>query len=259
MRRPLLTLATALTGACAAARVRPAATGAPRCALPAPVLVHRAGDTLVSRHDFRAAPPDAWDDRALTALRDVRTRLRAALDVDTRALLARQAAYWAAHPDPALRREAENGTAVRSGRVGTVRDAGCLEALLVDAQARRTDMVDRPTEFQALVLRRGDARRVYLAGSTAPWPPKLPPRVDALLAADRRDGWHAESHGHNHPFYLAKRDTGDVAGAVAPSLSDVQLWRALRTRLGLRGAWVTNGFATAHFTAADFDALSTHP
>ena len=117
-------------------------------------------------------------------------------------------------------------------------------------------MTSNPTEFQALVLRRAGALRVYAAGSTAPWPPRLPPHVDSLVARDLRAGWVAEAHVHNHPFYLAKRDTGDVAGA--PSLSDVQVWRALRDRLGLRAARVTNGFVTAEFSAVDFDRLRTH-
>jgi pyruvate-formate lyase-activating enzyme len=38
----------------------------------------------------------------------------------------------------------------------------------------------------------------------------------------------------------------------------VQVWRALRERVRLRAAWVTNGFVTAEFRAADFDRLRTH-
>jgi hypothetical protein len=59
---------------------------------------------------------------------------------------------------------------------------------------------------------------------------------------------------HDQPFYLARRHTG----AVAPSLGDVQVWRALRDRLGPRTTWAANGFVTAEFPAADFARLRTH-
>ena len=51
----------------------------------------------------------------------------------------------------------------------------------------------------------------------------------------------------------------DIAGALAPSLTDVQLYRAMREHFGLLGAWVTNGLDTARYSAADFDRLSAWP
>jgi hypothetical protein len=123
-------------------------------------------------------------------------------------------------------------------------------------------MATRPTELQALVLRHEASAgeparlRVYVTGSSAPWPPKLDPVMDSI-ARDRREGWTVHAHLHNHPFYLEKRAT-DIAGANAPSLSDVQLYRHLQTALGLQQAWVTNGFTTAVFPARDFARLQAH-
>jgi hypothetical protein len=47
-----------------------------------------------------------------------------------------------------------------------------------------------------------------------------------------------------------------VAGGLAPSLTDVQLYRSLRNDLGLQDAWVTNGLDTGRFDAADFARLA---
>lgn len=262
-----LLLLAAATAACAAPATvaRPASAAAP-CRWPsAPEVLHQAGDTLVQRWTAPAsALPDAWAPDALPALRDYRAFVAATLGVtDARALLRRQADHWAAQPDVPARREADNGRALLDGRVGALRPIACLEALLLDAQAARVPMATRPTELQALVLRRAAAGgeparlRVYVAASAAPWPPKLTPAVDSMIARDRRDGWTVHAHLHNHPFYPDRR-AADVAGANAPSLSDVQYYRALRARLGLEEAWVTNGFTTAVIPARDFARLSAH-
>lgn len=51
----------------------------------------------------------------------------------------------------------------------------------------------------------------------------------------------------------------DIAGALAPSLTDVQFYRSLQESLGLQGAWITNGFDTLHLPAAAFPLLRAHP
>jgi hypothetical protein len=47
----------------------------------------------------------------------------------------------------------------------------------------------------------------------------------------------------------------DVAGALAPSITDVQVFRTLRSTIGLREAWITNGLESARFMADDFTKL----
>lgn len=265
---PLALAAAALTGcarhAPAAARVTARAT-AP-CAWPAaPEVLAQRADTVWQRWTLPAdaLPSDGWDLARLPSLRHFRDTIAATLGAtDARALLQRQVDRLGGRPDSTLRREAANGRLVRDGAVGTVRPIGCLEALLVEWQAARFPMAARPTEFQALLLHRpatGEAParlRVYVAASGAPWPPKLEPLM-AHVARDRADGWTVRAHLHNHPFYLDRRDA-DVAGANAPSLSDVQFYRWLRATLGLEAAWVTNGFSTAEIPARDFDRLDGH-
>ena len=148
------------------------------------------------------------------------------------------------------------GTSDVAGSVGTLRPISCLEALLVDYQARRFPMASHPTEFHAVVLERGEPSnrqvRVYFAASNAPWPPKAELLFERV-AADRRAGWRAVAHLHNHPFLFS--GGGDIAGANAPSLTDVQFWRHLRDSLGVESARVTNGATTFEAPAAAFDIL----
>ncbi|HET7459685.1 MAG TPA: hypothetical protein VFJ82_00500 [Longimicrobium sp.] len=220
----------------------------------APVVLRQAADTVYQSWTYEAGQlPERVRSRlpALSAYLDtVHARVGA---LDARAMLRRQIAFYAPRPDSG---EAANGRMVLEGSAGTLRPASCLEALLVEAQAARFPMASHPTEFHAFVLERADAGRrlvrVYFAGSSAPWPPRanlLLERVDA----DRREGWRAVAHLHNHPFEFASE--GDIAGANAPSMTDVQFWRFLRDEHGVESARVTNGFATFDAPAAVFDRL----
>lgn len=252
-------LVTMMAAACAGVHKRAASpAGAGECRWPvAPVVLRQAADTVYQSWTYEAGQmPERVTLSSLPGLAafldTVRTRVGA---LDARAILRRQVAYYASRPDSDSQGEAANGRIVLGGSAGTLRPANCLEALLVEAQAARFPMAGHPTEFHAIVMEREDAGRrwvrVYFAGSGAPWPPKanlLVERVDV----DRRDGWRAVAHLHNHPFLFA---SGDIAGANAPSLTDVQFWRFLRDEHGIESARVTNGFATFEAPAASFDRL----
>ena len=257
----LLIAAVLLLAACAGRQGRATTphAGTGGCRWPvAPVVLRQAADTVQLSWTYRAEQMDPRASPshlpALSAFLDtVRGRVGA---LDARALLDRQIAYYAARPDPDSQGEAANGRLVIAGSAGVLRPIECVEALLVEYQAARFPMASRPTEFHAVLLERGDApnreHRVYFAGSGAPWPPKANLLFERA-AADRREGWRAVAHLHNHPFLFAG---GDIAGANAPSLTDVQFWRHLRDSLGLESARVTNGFATFEAPAAAFDRLN---
>ena len=220
----------------------------------APVVLHQAADTVFLAWSYRAARlPERGTLAELPALSSFldTVRVRTAT-LDPRRLLERQIAYYGSQPDPDSQGEAANGRLVLTGSAGILRPISCLEALLVEYQAQRYPMSSHPTEFQALVMARRDEVRVYFTGSSAPWPPK----GDVLFAhaaADRLAGWRVVAHIHNHPFLFSS--TGDIAGANAPSLTDVQFWRHLRDSIGVESARVTNGISTFEATAASFDLL----
>jgi hypothetical protein len=259
--RLLVATAVVLAAACAGRGGRAASPGisAGSCRWPvAPVVIRRSADTIYQSWTFEAGqlPERVTLSRlpALSAFLDtVRTRAGA---LDARALLERQVAYYASRPDSGSQGEAANGRIVLGGSVGTLRPIDCMEALLVEYQAARFPMTSHPTEFHAVVMERGDAGRhwirVYFAGSGAPWPPKANLLFEHVAAA-RREGWRAVAHIHNHPFTFASG--GDIAGANAPSMTDVQFWLYLRDSLGVESARVTNGFATFEVPAAAFDRL----
>jgi hypothetical protein len=222
------------------------------------VVLSQSRDTLIQSWTFEAGQvPDRVNPASLPALSAFLDTVRSRVGtLDARALLGRQVAFYAARPDSDSQGEAANGRIVLGGSAGTLRPIGCIEALLVDFQAARFPMASHPTEFHAVLMERSEAGRrmvrVYFAGSSAPWPPKAELLFEHA-AADRRDGWRAVAHLHNHPFLFSSG--GDIAGANAPSLTDVQFWRHLRESIGVESARVTNGFATFEAPAAAFDRL----
>lgn len=252
---------TIVAAACAAGAGRSASPDARpgACRWPvAPVVLRQAGDTLYQSWTFEAGRlPERVSPATLPALSAFLDTVRSRVGtLDARALLSRQIAYYASRPDSDSQGEAANGRMVLSGSAGTLRPASCLEALLVDFQAARFPMASHPTEFHAVVMEKTEAgrrmMRVYFAGSSAPWPPKANLLFERV-ADDRRNGWRAVAHLHNHPFEFA--GSGDIDGANAPSLSDVQFWRYLRDSVGIESARVTNGFATFQAPAAAFGRL----
>lgn len=257
----LLVAATLVLTACAgrAGRATLPEASAEGCRWPvAPVVLRQAADTVEQSWTYEAGQlPERVTLASLPALSafldTVRTRVGA---LDARALLERQVAYYAGRPDSDSQGEAANGRIVLGDSAGTLRPADCLEALLVEYQAARFPMASHPTEFHAVVMERSDAGRrwvrVYFAASGAPWPPKAKLLFERA-EADRAAGWRAVAHLHNHPFEFSSG--GDIAGANAPSLTDVQFWRHLRESLGIESARVTNGFATFEAPAAAFDRL----
>jgi hypothetical protein len=245
---------------------------APPCALqdvtPEVILVADADPSeWHGRFDLPDRPrlwePAEPDDEVARFREAVRGRL--GMDVDARSLLERQRSIYAAMP-PEWRGEAANGTFVLDGRAGTIHPVGCLEAMLWKWQAARYSMLEHPTEFGAFILRGDGIVRVYLSSADLVGQKIRGPVVERV-AADVRTGFRLLAHLHNHPFLLDRAvgdrmwtmegTVDDVAGALAPSMTDVQFYRSIRDDLGLEEAWVTNGLETARFRAAELDLLMT--
>jgi hypothetical protein len=193
---------------------------------------------------------------------DLRARL--GRDPDPRWLIERQRAIFAKMP-PEWSGEATNSTLLLDGRAGSMSSIGCLEAMLWKWQAARYAMLDHPTEFGAFVLRGQGRVRVYLSGADLVGQ-KIRGGVTERVLADVAAGFRLVAHLHTHPF-LFHRKVGDrmwtvegtrddVAGALAPSMTDVQLYRNFRGSLGLEEAWVTNGVHTSRFRAREFAVLT---
>jgi len=273
MARPTACLlVVALAAACTARE--PAGPAPVACSFvvePTPIPVE--GTPADERNEFLDLPdaPVWWapapSDPARGAYRAALVQRLGPQGLDPAARIRAQRAVFAALPGEGAR-ETENSDAVASGAAGSVGPISCLEWLLFQRQDRRFPMLARPTEFGAWVLRGNGRVHVYLSGADRIGG-RLREEVTGRVAADVTAGFTPVAHLHNHPFLFDRKPgdrtwatpetVNDVAGALAPSLSDVKLWRALRERVGLQGGWVTNGLDTAHFTSQDLDRLSAWP
>ncbi len=275
MKACTLMLWASLVGACAG-RSANVASPAPvaACELAgAPEVIAVEGPVDGEVHEMFDLPdlPQWWAPAPMDA---ARSAYRAALVVRLgeagilpEALLRRQLTAHAGATGN-LAREAENGNALLHDKAGKIGPASCLEWRLFDRQHGRFPMLTRPTEISAYVLRGAGRLHVYLSGADRVGG-RLRGEVTDRVLADVAAGFEVVAHLHNHPFmfdravgdrtWATAENIADIGGALAPSLTDVQLYRAMRERLGLRGAWVTNGLDTARYTAADFDRLSAWP
>lgn len=201
---------------------------------------------------------------------EVISAFRAALEdrlgpeLDARRLMERQRDIFALMP-PEWEGEAAIGTLILEGRAGTLHPIGCLEAMLWKWQAARYPMLEHPTEFGAFILLGEGVVRVVLSSSEMVGQRLRRPVLDRV-EADVRGGYRLKAHLHNHPF-LFHREVGDrmwtmegtvddVAGALAPSMTDVQFYLSAREGLNLEEAWVTNGLETSRFPAGELDLLA---
>jgi hypothetical protein len=269
-------LIVSLVAACAASSVKSSPPEQPAaCVLDARFELIPVAEPIEGELNMAFELPDlpAW--WAPAPMDSEREQYRAALvsrlgseqSLQPRVLLERQRAVHAALPGDRAR-EAENIDALLQGRAGTLAPASCLEWRLFQHQAHRFPMIERPTELGAYVLRGHGRIRVYLSGADRIGG-KLRSEVRDRVVADVARGFAPVAHLHNHPFLFdrkpgdrtwATEDTlQDVAGALAPSLTDVQAYRQMREAFGLQGAWITNGLDSARYSSEDFDRLSAWP
>lgn len=216
----------------------PARTAA--CALPGePVIVKEQGAARVERWDFDDGPQ--WSSETLPdapGFAAYRAAIRAAGNDRLRPLADRAPP---ANDDEreAWRREDANATLVFDGNM--VRPIRCLEAAFFARQDARYSELTRPTEFIVSILRRDGRLRAYVGSSDQMFPRGAFYGIDQARA-DVSAGWAYWVILHNHTVvtYQGK----PALGVPAPSINDVQLFRALAAEAGLREVWVTNGFYT---------------
>ena len=151
------------------------------------------------------------------------------------------------------RREELNAALMYDG-TGHVRPVQCLEAALFARQDSRYSQLTRPTEFVAHLLRRGDSLRVYFGSSDQMFPPREF-QASPDVARDVSAGWQYSVILHNHT--VRAYNNNPALGMPAPSTSDVQFFRMLAQRLGLREAWVTNGMYTGVVATEKLDPFRT--
>ena len=226
-----------------------------------PVVVHADGDAIEQYWEL-ADTPALWS--TLTPASEAYETFRSEVasrvpDLDPRWLLRRTYEDAGAPSDDDERKQRYNNREIAEGRVGTLREISCIEAALFAYQAQRFSMIDQPTEFHGVFVTTtaGDTPRlrVYFAASAELFPPK-PIHIMERVESDVAAGWTLSAHLHDHTWHFDAADgAADTLAVTAPSTPDVHYYRALRERLGLERALVTNGFHTIELDAADFDVL----
>lgn len=89
--------------------------------------------------------------------------------------------------------------------------------------------------------------------------------ITEQMHKDIQAGYSLSTHFYNHPF-LFDREVGDrmwtteatiddIAGGLAPSTSDAEIYRGFRDSHGLTEAWITNGLRSSRFQSSEFDTL----
>jgi hypothetical protein len=131
-----------------------------------------------------------------------------------------------------------------------IKPATCFEKLLIGMQHARIDLLDHPTEFVAVVLRksRPDRLRVYYYTVNHNGIGRMSP-VTRPMEADVAAGWTVQFVLHNHSFFPADPM---LNGLLAPSLPDAHFQANLARSHGLREARITNGLDTVRMPAATF-------
>jgi hypothetical protein len=184
-------------------------------------------------------------------------------DINSKTLIDRQRQIFAALPNE-WNGEAENSRLLLEGIVGGIKPMTCLEAMLWKWQNHRYPMLEFPTEFGAFILKRDNILRIYLSSSDIVGA-RIRHELMELIQKDLESGYELLAHLHNHPFLFDRKigdrmwtmeeTIDDIAGALAPSMTDVSFYRGIRDTYGLKEAWITNGIETSKFSAGEFDLM----
>jgi hypothetical protein len=217
------------------------------CAFPsAPAVLSSTSTGLLQRWDFRdSGILTSHHFRQSTALRKYRAAIRSGINTDYRFLLQR---YLERGPAPD---DAYNlGTAARSAQFKPI---SCLEALLLEFQIQRNPkMASDPTEFLATYLQRDGRLKVYYQTNDSIGISGLK-KLTAWIAKDLTAGWKHIGNLHNHSFFMEALESKQPQGVLAPSATDMKLFKEFRKTLGLEEVAITNGFDTIHIPAREFD------
>lgn len=185
--------------------------------------------------------------------RQYRDRLReAGVSFDPVELIQRQQVFFGRWPELVDRM-----TQVARGALGTLRDARCVESLMLSEHVERYG-IDTPSEFTLLLTRAPNdlihVHALFWNESTGLAPPVSV--IGSTLSQELKQGFIYESHLHFHPFRLGAKD---IAGTPVPSGLGFDtdlgaLWHEA-TQRGMRVGRITNGISTWEITRDELKQL----
>jgi hypothetical protein len=150
-----------------------------------------------------------------------------------------------------------NVITVLSDVAGTISKINCLESLLLNYQIQRSDdFMSHPTEFLAYYLVRNNLLKVFLYTNNDLGIRKLRPLIEQINNHMQR-GWKVIGNIHNHNFFLDNFEEQNSQGTLAPSGSDVQMYKSLSME-ELPISYITNGFHTLKLGHDEFELFRSH-
>jgi hypothetical protein len=154
-----------------------------------------------------------------------------------------------------LNGDQKNSDLVHTGSFGTLREINFLEAQLLNYQLGRYPLFSHPTEFVAYIVINDTENmvRVYFCSSDKPWPPKHH-IVFSSIEKDLTQGWKLKYALHNH----YEPGNNNYVGILAPSMTDVQMFKMLNEDYKLEAALITNGFNTVVIENAEFEEFESY-
>lgn len=217
------------------------------CNLPQPTIVKIEGDVLFQYWDLDENfqlyhSTDFYPDPQLSTYRST---LQNKYNVDPIALLNSALKYEAPGDKKNIKLILSNPKKIRK--------MNCLESKLLTIQNGRVDLLDKPTEFVAFLLRKEANRKLFYFTSNIAGIRSLGyihSQLDGLL----KGGWELEYNLHNHNFFISDKK---YRGTVAPSLADSWLYQMELKDYGLKKAIITNGFDSVEIDSSLFKKLST--
>lgn len=187
---------------------------------------------------------------SVTAFRE---RIREVLDPDFRALHQRQIELvQSRYRTLSTQRQSE----VLNGVVGRRLQLSCLELHLLDLQIQTESERRFPeNEMMASILSSPENKNIWKlivvfanTRGSVPSVPRAKDRVQQLVS----ESWNYMAHLHNHPI-MPENSSGDVGGTLVASGTsrggDVAVYLREVENLGLKSAYITNGFDTVLYTA----------
>lgn len=184
-----------------------------------------------------------------------RERIRDVLNPDFTALHERQIELVRTrYPRMSTQRQSE----VLSGQTGRRLQPSCLELYLLDLQIQSEAGMHFPeNEMMASMLSSPENNTLWKlivifanTRGSVPGVPAAKARVHQLVS----ENWNYMAHLHNHPI-MPENSSGDVGGTLVASgtsrYGDVAVYMREVENLGLKSAYITNGFDTVLYTAEE--------
>lgn len=144
----------------------------------------------------------------------------------------------------------KNAELIHHGEYGKIRRINIIESQLLDIQLKKYPLYSHPTEFIAyfLITPQKDSIKIYFAASDTPWVPKHP-EIFENLKIDLKNGMQLINVLHNH----YEKAENNFIGILAPSTSDMGMFKMMRDNFSLQTVTITNGFHTVEIKSENFN------